>query len=63
MQSESNQPAKTPEQLFAEWLTTNGFVVNAVLAAPKGGVVNPENFFPDGWRLIINVVEAKQNGV
>lgn len=53
-------PAKTPDQLFAEWLQENNFVVQAVLAAPKGGAVNPENFFPDGWRLVISVVEAKQ---
>ncbi len=51
---------KSPDQMFAEWLTANGFVAQAVLAAPKGGAVNPENFFPDGWRLVISVVEAKQ---
>lgn len=55
---------KTPDQLFTEWLTKNNFVANAVLAAPKGGAVNPENFFPEGWRLIISVTEAKKaNGV
>lgn len=54
---------KTPDQLFTEWLTTNSFVAQAVLTAPKGGAVNPENFFPDDWRLVISVVEAKRNGV
>lgn len=63
MQSESNQPTKTPDQLFAEWLQEHGFAVQVVVVAPKGGQVNPANFIPDGWQVVIGVVEAKQNGV
>lgn len=56
--------AKTPEQLFAEWLQANNFVAYAVVAAPKGGAVTVENYTPDGWRVVIVVAEAqKANGV
>lgn len=63
-QTQEATQAKTPDQLFTEWLKNNNFVAYAVVAAPKGGAVTVENYTPDGWRVMIVVAEAqKANGV
>jgi hypothetical protein len=55
--------AKTPEQLFVEFLQQHGLVAEAYAVAPTGDAINARAYLPAGWRLLVNVVEAKKNGV
>lgn len=63
-QTQEATQAKTPEQLFVEFLQQYGLVAEAYAVAPTGDAINARAYLPAGWRLLVNVVEAKRaNGV
>jgi hypothetical protein len=50
----------TPNEKLAYWLQENNLQIQLVVLAPKGGVVSPENYIPDGWRMQLQVIEAQR---
>ena len=45
-----------PNEELAYWLQENGFQIQLLVLAPRGGAVSPENYIPEGWKLQLQVI-------
>lgn len=50
-----------PNEHLAYWLQEQGYQIQLLVMAPKGGAVAPENYIPDGWQLQLQVTQVKRN--
>lgn len=62
---EQAEPAKTPDELFAEFMQKHNFIPVVLVTSPIGGQMPAAAFIDkrlrdDGWQLIVTVREAKQ---
>lgn len=48
-----------PNEHLAYWLQEQGYQIQLLVMAPKGGAVAPENYIPDGWQLQLQVTRTR----
>lgn len=47
--------SENPNEKLTQWLKENEYQLQVMVMAPRGGMVMPENFVPEGWRMSIQV--------
>lgn len=56
MMTEDRKQITELNTLFGEWIERRGAVLQALALVPKGSIVPPEEFLPDGWQLVTRVI-------
>jgi hypothetical protein len=46
-------------KLLAEWLREHAAAIVITAQSPRGGQIEINNFLPDGWRAVVNVVSTE----
>lgn len=51
----TEQKAQSLNEQLAEWLKERGAQLTVYVRTPRGELISPENFIPDGWSFAVNL--------